>query len=141
MEPLSLEYLRVLSSQLIFISVFLGGVSAGILGNLITSNKSGKLINVMIFGYAIASTAFIVSVFSMTKTLVMVTPGSPFPKPEVFQSATNPLGVLGFFLGIIALLFMIALSGWLKSKKLGIATSIIALIGFLIVMATIIEVG
>jgi hypothetical protein len=51
------------------------------------------------------------------------------------------LGTISFFLGTIALMLMIALSGWTKSKKMGWFTSSIALTTLIMILVLTVEVS
>ena len=129
MMELPLPYLKEIASQLIFISAFLGGFSAAVLGTLIISKSDKKTLKYLILGTALSSTAFIVSVMSLTKLVMIALPGYPF---EVSSSDTlfpRLVGVFAFFIGIMASMFVISASGWMHSKRLGILTTIIGLIG------------
>ncbi|MBL4708378.1 MAG: hypothetical protein JKY48_08085 [Flavobacteriales bacterium] len=132
MIELPFPYLNELASQTIFISAFLGGFSASILGTLIVSKRKGRALNILVSGTSVSAIAFIVAVFAMTKLMMMTIPGYPF---EVIQSELfmpRIIGVVAFFIGIMALLFVMGASGWLQSKKLGVFTTIIGSIGLLL---------
>lgn len=134
MIELSLPYIKELATQIIFISAFLGGFSAAILGTLIVSKRSGKVFKALILGTSFSATSFIVSVFSMTKLVMISTPGYPLPVDQGDTIVPQILGSMAFFLGIISILSVIGLSGWLQSKKLGIATTTMALISIIVFM-------
>jgi len=132
MYELPLTYVKELASQIIFISVFLGGFSAAILGTLIVSNNNSKVIKIMILGSSISAVSFIVTVMSMTQVFMMTLPGYP---EEVSFESTSLYRIIGFFIflvGIISLLFVISVSGWVKSRKLGIATTVVGVLGLLL---------
>lgn len=131
---LSLPYLNELATQIIFISAFLGGFSAAILGTLIVSKHHGRILKALILGASFSATTFIVAVFSMTKLSMMTTPGYPFPVTKADTMLPQATGIIAFLLGIIALMVVVGMSGWLQSKRLGIATSIIAALGLFCVM-------
>lgn len=129
MTDLPVEYFRILAEQLVFISVFLGAISASILGTFLVVDREGKIFKSMILGLALAAFAFITAVLGMNKVLVILAPSSPYQ-----ERATELLfyprlvGGLSFYIGIFALLLVISLSGWLKSKKMGLITTFIGIV-------------
>ena len=76
----------------------------------------------------VAAGCFLVTVFAMTKILMMTTKGYPV---NIFKSNFMPpkiIGLLTFFIGIISLMIVISLSCWTKSRNTGI---FITIVGFL----------
>ena len=130
MTELSSAYFAELANQLIFISAFLGGFSATILGTLIASEDNTKIMKVLILLVSISAASFILTVLSMTKIILIHAPDSPFGNNQDLTSLPRVVGSLSFLMGMIALLLVISLSGWLKSKKLGKCTGLIGLISF-----------
>lgn len=141
MMEINLSYLNQISSQMILICVFLGGFSATLLGNFILSDKKGKVLNLLTIGTAIATVLFIIAVFGLTTIIAMTLPDNPFPIKPKDVILPRTLRTLAFLLGLISLLFVIGTSGWLKSKKMGIATTIIASLGFLLTMISVTRFG
>lgn len=133
MTELPLSYLKELAEQIIFISAFLGGFSAAILGTLIVSDKKSKILKSLILGSSFSAVSFIVAVFAMTKLVIISIPGAPYELNNENINLPRIVGSISFFFGILALLFVISISGWLQSKKLGILTSIIGLIGLVLI--------
>ncbi len=80
---------------------------------------------------------FLLSVFTMTKILMMTTEGYPF-KSDFAHEIMFPrfIGVLSFFLGVVSLTTIIALSGWTKSKKMGIFTTIVGVLTLVLILIT-----
>ena len=136
MVELSLPYLNALAAQLIFISAFLGGFSAAILGTLIVSKNSTRTLRALVLSTAFSATAFIVTVFSMTQLVMLTTPGYPLEVNQSDLALPKMVGFISFYLGIIALMTVVAISGWLQSKRLGIATTIIAVTGMIVILIT-----
>lgn len=126
MNELPISYLKVLAEQIGFISVFLGGISATILGTLIVLKKDSKIFNWMIILLSLAAVSFIVAVFGMNKIQMVLTPDYPNRDHSIFYA--RMVGSISFLLGIYSLITVISLSGWLQSKKIGILTTSIGLI-------------
>ncbi|MEL6558998.1 MAG: hypothetical protein AAFQ94_12490 [Bacteroidota bacterium] len=132
MMEMPIEYLNKLASQFIFISAFFGGFSASILGTLIISKSERKIVKYLILGSSLSSIAFIVSVFAMTKLVMVSTPGYPFDIEQISILYPRIVGIIAFMVGILSLIFVISLSGWMHSKRLGIATTSIGVVGFIL---------
>jgi len=133
MSELPHSYLNFLASQIAFISTFLGGFAATILGAVALSDKTGKIITALLIGSAISASAFIVTVFAMTDIMISTTEGFPFPVPYGELESMNVKGMTSLLVGIVSLLFVIGCSGWLKSRKIGTITTIIGVISLILV--------
>ena len=81
-----------------------------------------------------ASASFILAVISGTALAIVFHPGAPpdIAKPE-FVPQVRALIVITFALGIYSSLLSLGLSGWTRSRPLGIVTSLAALISAVIV--------
>ncbi len=139
---MTLEYWNNLANQLILISSLLSGFSITIVANLLVSKKNDKLTNRLLKISTISAGSFFVSVFSMTKILMITTPGG-YLKNVTENDFLIPrlIGLMSFMIGLFALTALISLSGWTKSKKTGIFTTTIGIITFLLVLITIIDVN
>lgn len=133
MTELPIEYFKILAEQLVFISVFLGGISATILGTLIVVKNDKKVFRFMILFLSLAAVAFIVAVFGMNKVQLILAPDSPYQNSTELLYYPRLIGGLSFYLGIYSLLTVISLSGWLNSKKIGIITSVIGIIAGILI--------
>lgn len=128
-------YLKALSEQTLIISVFLGGFSAAILGNFIVSNNNKRIMKVLILGLVIASSSFLLNIIADFGTIMVLTPGYPYGtkiKNEILNDCYSIAGPT-ILIGIISLISVIGLTGWLKSKKLGIATTIVGVLTLILV--------
>lgn len=128
MIELSSEYLRDLSEHLLMIATFLGGFSFAILGTLILSEKEGRLIKALILGLTIASSAFLLTIFACFDIIMSMHPENPFGVQMEKTLFPRVAGVISLLIGLIALIGVTGLSGWTKSKRLGIATTIVSVI-------------
>ena len=132
MNELPFEYWNKLSSQFILISVFLGGFSIAITSNLLINQSEKRLYNVILRLATTSSSGFLTTVFAMTNIMLATTDGSPL---EVTQSELNTpriIGLLGYLVGVLSLFAIIGLSGWTKSKKTGIFTTVVSVITFIL---------
>ncbi len=141
MMEIPLSFLKEIANQFIFISVFLGGISASILGTLIVSKNDSRIVKFLMLGTSLSALSFIVAVFAFTKVMILSTPGYPL---EVDMNTTiqdRAIGGIAYGVGIFSLIFVIGLSGWMSSKGLGIMTSIMGIISFILILMTMIESG
>lgn len=135
MEELPVSYLKVLAEQIGFISVFLGGISATILGTLIVLKKESKIFSWMIILLSLAAVSFIIAVFGMNKIQMVLAPDYPDQGQSIFYPRL--VSSISFLLGIYSLIAVVGLSGWLQSKKIGIMTSSIGLIAAFLIFTLI----
>lgn len=136
MIELSIPYIHELASQTIFISTFLGGFSATILGTLIMAEQNTRLLKILIASSALAATSFIVCIFAMSQLFIMTIPGYPLEVNHQIMVSPRIIGIVFFMIGILALMVLIALSGWLKSKRLGWGTTVLGIIGLVFILTT-----
>lgn len=125
MIELNPAYLAEIARQIAFVSAFLGGFAATFLATLLFVNSTKKAAGWAIAGASFAASAFIVAVVACIMLAVTLSPEAV----EVEKSsilAARIIGMLSFLAGTYALLCSIGTSGWLRSRKTGIATSISA---------------
>lgn len=136
---MTLEYWNNLANQFILISSLLSGFSIAVVANLLVHEKNDKISNWILKTATISAGSFLVTVFAMTKILMMTTPGG-YLKNVVESDFLVPriIGTLTFFIGLISIATIISLSGWAKSKKTGIFTSVVGAITFLAILTLII---
>jgi len=141
MVELSLEYMNRLADHLIVISSLLGGFSIAVVANLITYESNNRYIIYLLKAATIAAGCFLATVFSMTKILMMTTPGYPLDIVESDLFIPKTIGVIAFIFGIISLSIIISLSGWTKSKRIGIFTTIVGVLTFLLILLSLMDVS
>jgi Na+/H+-translocating membrane pyrophosphatase len=133
MAELSPEYFKIISEQLVLISVFLGGISTTILGTIIMQESESKILKFMILALSLSAVSFIVAVIGMTKVQVILAPDSPYLNKEDALFYPRLIGGLAFYLGIYSLLTVVGSTGWMKSKRIGIFTTTLAIISGLLI--------
>lgn len=117
MLEISLEYWNTLASQTITISSLLGGFSIAVVANILVSDSNNPLIKNILIAAAFAACAFLVTLFSMTKMVMMTSTGYPFEIVKSEMDMVRTVGVLALLIGITSLIIVVALAGWTKSKK------------------------
>jgi hypothetical protein len=130
------SYVLAVAEHLSFVSAFLGGVSATILFSLIIFSSPKRTVSLVIAASALAACSLLVAVISAWRLSIGLHPDLPFdPDPNKLHILWNSM-ISGYSLGILSLICCIGLSGWIRSKKLGIITSIIAIIVIIFFLST-----
>jgi hypothetical protein len=140
-EPLSPAYVSALAAQLAALSAFLGGFAATFLATLLTLGHQSRLMTTTI-GLAVTSAvSFIVTVVAATMLNAIYHPDAP--SFIAGQSASQPQTImtLGFAIGSFSLLASLGCSGWSRSRGIGLITTTAALIGSILVVSLIVQVG
>lgn len=134
MIEISLEYMNKLASQIIFIDSLLGGFNLTLIASLLTKELNNKYL-IRIFRVSCLSMAsFLASIFCMTNILMITTEGYPFTVNSNNLQLSRLLGSLTFFVGVLALLAVIAFAGWVHSKELGLFTTFISGTALIIIL-------
>ena len=132
MTEITFQYWNRLADQIILISSLLSGFSIAVIANLLVSELNTKLIkSIMVFS-TLAASFFLITIFAMTKLLLMTTNGYPIKFEESDLLIPRIIGSLFFFFGITSLISVISLAGWTKSKKMGIVTTTIGILTFIL---------
>ncbi|MBK6263954.1 hypothetical protein JKA74_02805 [Marivirga sp. S37H4] len=131
MVELPLEYWNALAHQILLTTALLSGFSIAVVANLLVyESKSRIVINILRIA-TVAAGCFLINVFSMTKIIMLTTDGYPLEVVDSDINLARIIGVLSFFLGIISLAGIISLSGFTKSRKAGIFTTIVGVLTLL----------
>jgi len=133
MADMSLPNWNTLANQMIMISSLLGGFSIAIVANLLVSETNTRLSRNILKVSVLAASFFLISVFALTKILMMTTEGFPFKMTKGDLLLPANIGGFSLLFGIVSLNILIALSGWTKSKKMGIFTSIVSVITLILI--------
>jgi hypothetical protein len=134
MEEISFEYLNKVANQIIVISSLLGGFSIAVTANFLVSDLNTRLSNNIMKASVLAACLFLVSIFAMTKVLMMTTDGFPLKITEGDIKIVSTIGGITLLLGILSLIAIIAMAGWSKTKKMGIFTTIVGILTFIIIL-------
>lgn len=134
MTEMTFEYWNKLADQTIMISSLLGGFSIAVIANLLVSELNTRLSKNIMVAATLAASFFLVTVFAMTKLLMMTTDGYPLKVIGSDLILPRIVGVISFFLGITSLITMISLAGWTKSKNMGRFTTAIGILTFILIL-------
>ena len=131
---MTFEYWNKLADQIIVISSLLGGFSIAMIANFLVSDTKTRLARNIMKTSVLAASSFLASVFAMTKVLMMTTEGFPFKITEGDLRIPTLIGSMAFVFGIMSLITMISLSGWTKSKKTGLFTTVVGILTFILIL-------
>lgn len=131
---ISIEYWNELGKQMLLITSLLSGFSITIVANLLVSDKNDKLTNKILKTATLSAGCFLVGVFAMVNLIMTTTPGGFIEQVTLadFQ-VSRWVGVGSFLVGLCSLCMMIGLSGWTKSKKVGIYTTVVAILTLVLI--------
>ncbi|MEL7196945.1 MAG: hypothetical protein AAGL10_01400 [Pseudomonadota bacterium] len=123
------EYLSALAQQFGFLGAFLGGVSATIFVTLLTLAKPSSIVRWAIGLAALGAVSFIITAYMSVGVIANSHPNAPPEMAGGSLVAVQVIMSLSFMIGSLALLAAIGVSGWSRSKPLGIITSVVAALG------------
>lgn len=128
MTPLATGYILELARQVGGVSAFLGGFAATFLAMLLAVTTGRRAVGVAIVCAAAAATMFIVSTLSSVWLVAALHPDAPrgMAAGAAVARATT---FMPFGLGLLLLLACLGLSGWARSRTLGVCTTAIAAVG------------
>jgi hypothetical protein len=128
------EFLSEIGRQIASLSAFLGGFAATFLGILLQSADSRRRAGWAAGAAAVASVSFMIAVIAGTLVAIVLNPDAPpnLATPEFLPWVRTVIFVT-FAIGIYANLLSLGLSGWIRSRTLGIVTSVAALIAAFLV--------
>lgn len=135
MVQLDPSYQLALAEMMIGVCSFLGGFSATIFVTLLTLAKPGIFARIAIGASAFAAVAFIICLTSAVSISFALHPNAPTTIRETPLASLQVTIAISFMLGIAAMLGSIGVAGWIRSRALGIFTSVIAGIGLLMAFA------
>ena len=139
MLKISLEYWNELAHQILLISSLLSGFSIALVANLLVHKSKSRITISTLKIATIATGCFLITVFAMTKIIMMTTNGYPFEIADNELTMPRTIGSLTFFLGIVSLSTVIALAGWTKSKSSGIFTTIVGVLTLLAILSMLVR--
>jgi len=129
-----LEFISETGRQIASLSAFMGGFAATFLGILLQSSSPRRHVGWAAGAAAVASASFILAVIAGTALAIVTHPGAP-PNlaTPTFLPQVRSLIFVTFTSGIYCTLLSLGLSGWIRSRPLGIVTSAAALIAAVVV--------
>ena len=79
----------------------------------------------------IATASFLISIFAMTRILMLTTPGYPIKVTPEDLTFPRIVGFVSFVVGILSIITILFLSGWNKSgslKKFSVVVAVVTLV-------------
>lgn len=134
MTPGGPEFIGEIARQIAAVSAFLGGFAATFLGIVLQSQSSRRHVGWVAGAAAVASASFMIAAIAGTLVALAVNPAAPtgFSTPE-FVPWARRVFMISFVVGIYSNLLSLGLSGWIRSRWLGIVTSTAALLSAIVV--------
>ena len=128
------EFLAEIGRQIASLSAFMGGFAATFLGILLQSADKRRRVGWAAGAAAVAAAFFMIAVIAGTLVAIVLNPAAPkgLATPEFLPWARYVI-LVTFTLGVYANVLSLGLSGWTRSRTLGIVTSAAALIAALII--------
>lgn len=117
--------------QLAFVSSVLAGFAFAFYGTLLASPAAHRVASWAAFLAVCSSICFLI--VTLGSTFAVTAASHSTALPEAIRAQQEPLTNL-FLLGIVLTLISFGLGGWMRSHKLGIATTCVALMGVISVI-------
>lgn len=115
--------------QMAFITAILGGFAITFLSVLLTAPATHRLVNWIVGATTAAATCFVLSALGSTFSAVIAS-NSGDSLPSDVEALHEPLSLL-FLAGTVLLFAVLGMSGWIRSRSLGISTTVIAALGLI----------
>jgi len=134
MEEANIEYLHTMSSQISLICIFFAGFSAAILASFVTQKEKGRLTKGITLLLLLATCTMLIALFCLTNIFIHTSEGYPsrMNNQELLDQFNQSM--MFFMLGLTTFLGFISLTGWLYSRRMGIVTSILAIVTFVLIL-------
>ncbi len=134
MQTLPDSYLVEIARQFAFLSAFLGGFAATFLATLLVVGSAKRVADWVVGSAATAACSFVVAVIASVMLTIALHPDVPSNVASGSSvEIARVVSSLGFGAGVIALLVSVGLSGWVRSRQSGIATSTVSFISLVLV--------
>jgi len=140
-EQLQPTYLSDMAAQLASLSAFLGGFAATFLATLLALAQQRRLMTVTVALSCLSAISFMIAVVAASMLGAMLHAGAPAILARASPSLPRGFMSLGFGVGIYSLLFAIGCSGWLRTRATGWTTTVISLVGAIIIGLLTVQVG
>ena len=127
MEPTATS-LGELFRQIAFISAVLGGFSFSFLSVLLNAEREKRILDWSAGFSIVAAACFVVSTFAATSGAIYLAAQSEVitgTLPRPLAAIYNPM-IFAFVVGVFGLILSLGLSGWMRSKAMGIVSSVTA---------------
>ena len=124
-------YMNELARQFMFMSALLGGFSLTVLVLLLGSEDMDRYRSIVFRLAALATGAFLVAIFGLTDVIMKTTPGYPLAIKSEDILFARLAGGGALFVGVLTVLGMVAMMGWVKSRAMGWFTTLVSLVALI----------
>jgi hypothetical protein len=120
------EWLRELFGQLAFVSSVLGGFAVAFLGTLLTIEAERRITRWTMGAAAVSAAAFVAAavIAALNVADTVRTQARDLTGLGSGGTTSTALAMASFALGFLGLMISLALSGWIKSRSLGLVTTL-----------------
>ncbi len=136
MMQLDPAYLSAIATQIATMSSVLGGFAITFFVTLLVLTEVSRPARAAIAASAIAAVLFIASVGASVDIIISSHPAAPASVAQKDIDYARMVSVLSFTGAIFALSGAIGISGWIRSRAIGIITSLSATSGLLLFVST-----
>jgi hypothetical protein len=134
MQEMNAEFLTIVAEQLGFVSAFLGGVSTTILVTIVIFVDPKRSVSWIVGASALAASSLLIAVVASWRLILLLNTDLSSQVGQHMITLLYGSMVLGYSVGFLSLITCIGLAGWIRSRKLGMITSIMAAIAALFFM-------
>jgi len=128
MPEINAEFITLVAEQLGFVSAFLGGVSATILVTIVIFVDPKRSVSWIVGASALAACSLLIAVVASWRLILLLnTDLSSQVQVDMIALLYRSM-LLGYGVGFLSLITCIGLAGWIRSRKLGLITTAMALI-------------
>lgn len=127
MQEFDKEFITIVAEQLGFVSAFLGGVSATILVTIVIFVDAKRSVSLIVGASALAACSLLIAVVASWRLILLVNTDLSSQVGLNMIALLYRSMLLGYGVGFLSLITCIGLAGWIRSRKLGIITSTMAL--------------
>lgn len=131
-----LEHQSEVFKQFGFISSLLAGFSFAVVFQLLISNDQRKIVN-WVLGIILLASSFLITA-TIISSIVVYSSGGYNASPYYLNSlrVITSVGYIFFYIGVLSFLLGMGISGWLKSRIIGIlSTSIVTACGIALIVS------
>lgn len=129
-DVLAPAFLAAWATQIGGLSAFMGGFAATMLVMLLTHDSRGRPVQWAAGLSALSAVAFVVAAVATTTLVAGSHPDAPAAVArQAAQGPARAMAALFFSLGAYGLIAAIGCAGWVRSKRMGWATTALATLG------------
>lgn len=127
MPKMNADFIIIVAEQLGFVSAFLGGVSATILVTIVIFVDAKRSVSWIVGASALAACSLLIAVVASWRLILLLNTDLSSQVGLDMIALLYRSMLLGYSIGFLSLITCIGLAGWIRSRKLGMITTTMAL--------------